>query len=141
MIRNKTRKAFTLMELMIVIIILGLLASMVLPNLTGKSQRAKQKITCTQMKIIYENLKSFKLDNGRYPSTSEGLDALIKTPDKELVSYPEGGYFSDDKLPKDAWGGNFIYVYNDTIEIVSLGSDHKEGGDGEAKDIYLSKCK
>ena len=136
-----TKKGFSLIEIMIVIIILGLLAAMVLPNLTGKSQQAKQKITCTQMKMVYESTKSFKLDNGRYPTTSEGLKALVESPDEEFGSYPEGGYFADGKIPQDAWSHNFIYLYDDKVEIIPLGGDGKEGGDGEAKDIYLSKCK
>jgi len=133
-------KAFSLMELLIVIFILGLLAAIVLPNLTGKSERAKQKITCTQMKILYESMKSFKLDNGRYPSTEEGLSALVSSPDESLVSYPSGGYLEDAKIPKDAWNNNFIYIYDDSVEIISFGGDRKEGGSDEAKDIYMSRC-
>ena len=121
------KKAFTLMELMVVIIILGLLASFILPSLTGKSDEAKTKITCIQMKNISQAVKMFKIDNSNYPSTSEGLGILV-----------EKNYFEDGKLPKDSWNNDFIYTSaGDSFEIISLGEDKAEGGDD---DIYYSKC-
>ena len=138
------RKGFTLIELMIVIVILGLLAAMVVPNLTGKGAEAKQKLTCVQMKSIYNGaLDMFKVDNGSYPTTEEGLGALVKNPDpSKYTNYAKSGYFKDDKLPKDSWGGDFIYTNDDgKIDIISLGADKKEGGSGEASDIRLSECK
>lgn len=115
------------MELMVVIIILGLLAAFVLPNLTGKSEEAKDKIVCIQMKSIGQTLKMFKLDTSSYPQTEEGLDILI-----------EKKYFEDAKLPKDAWGNNFIYIQNeDSFDLVSMGSDKKESTED---DIYYSRC-
>jgi general secretion pathway protein G len=77
-IKNKMRKAFSLMELMVVIIILGLLAAFVLPSLTGKSDDAKEKLTCIQMKSIDQALKMYKIDNSAYPSTEEGLNLLVE---------------------------------------------------------------
>jgi len=138
------RKGFSLIELMIVIVILGLLAAMVVPNLTGKGAEAKKKLTCVQMKSIYNGaLDMFKIDNGMYPSTEEGLQALVKNPDpSKYPNYSKTGYFKDNKLPKDSWGGDFIYINDDgKVEIVSLGADHKEGGKGEAADIRLSECR
>lgn len=124
-IRNK--KAFTLMELMVVIIILGLLASFVLPSLTGKSDEAKDKITCIEMENIAQAVKMYKIDNSSYPSTSDGLSILI-----------EKKYFEDGKLPKDSWGNNFVYTQNgDGFEIISFGGNKAEGGND---DIYYSKC-
>ncbi len=124
-IRNK--KAFTLMELMVVIIILGLLASFVLPSLTGKSDEAKDKITCIEMENIAQAVKMYKIDNSSYPSTSDGLNILI-----------EKKYFEDGKLPKDSWGNNFVYTQNgDGFEIISFGGNKAEGGND---DIYYSKC-
>ncbi len=125
--KNKFKKAFTLMELMVVIIILGLLASFVLPSLTGKSEEAKAKITCVQMKSISQALKMFKIDNSMYPTTEEGLKILV---DKK--------YFEDNKLPTDSWGNNYIYTSNeDGFDIISFGANKKEGG---KDDIYSSKC-
>jgi len=87
------------MELMVVIVILGLLASFVLPSLTGKSEEAKQKITCVQMKSISSALKMYKIDNSTYPTTEEGLKLLA-----------DKNYFEVKKMPKDSWGNKFIYL-------------------------------
>lgn len=126
-IKRKLKKAFSLMELMVVIIILGLLASFVLPSLTGKSEDAKEKLVCVQMKSIAQALKMYKIDNSAYPTTEEGLKLLSTK-----------GYFEDGKLPKDSWSNDYIYTLNDSsFEIISLGANKKEGGDD---DIYYSKC-
>lgn len=137
------RRGFSLIELMIVIIILGLLASLVMPNIMGKGEEAKQKIVCVQMKNIGETLKMFKLDNGSYPTTEEGLDALTKNPDAEkYVNYSKSGYFEGGKMPKDSWQSDFVYLATDGgFDLISLGSDRKEGGDGEGADIRFSECK
>jgi len=139
----KGRGAFTLMELMIVIIILGLLAALVMPNLTGKSEEAKQKLVCIQMKNISQALKMFKVDNGRYPTTEEGLEALMKNPSADdLPNYAKSGYLEDKTIPKDPWGHPFVYLEEEgTPELISLGADGKEGGSEENKDIRLSECK
>ena len=121
------RKAFSLMELMVVIIILGLLASFVLPSLTGKGEEAKRKLSCVQMKSISSALKMYKIDNSAYPSTSEGLQLLA-----------EKDYFEDKKLPKDSWGNEYIYTTTgDSFDIISLGANKTEGG---GDDISYSKC-
>jgi len=126
------RKAFSLIELMIVIVILGLLAAMVMPSLTGKGEEAKKNLVCVQMKSIYNGaLDMYKVDNSLYPSTEEGLEILS-----------EKGYFKDGKLPKDSWGNSFIYLNNGgSVELVSLGADKKEGGEDSASDIKMSECK
>jgi len=124
---NRNKKAFTLMELMVVIIILGILAAVVVPNVTGKSEEAKAKVTCIQMKNIASALKMYKIDNSTYPSTGEGLNILT-----------EKKYFEDGKLPKDSWNQSFIYTSTgDSFEIISLGANKKEGGED---DLYYSKC-
>ena len=130
--RNK-RAAFSLIELMIVIVILGLLAAMVMPSLTGKGEEAKRDLVCVQMKSMYDGaLDMYKIKNSIYPSTEEGLAALTK----------DSSYFKDGKMPKDSWGQEFIYLNNDgKVELISLGADKKEGGKDEAKDIKLSECK
>ncbi|MEA3513314.1 MAG: type II secretion system major pseudopilin GspG [Campylobacterota bacterium] len=126
-LNKKIKKAFSLMELMVVIIILGLLASFVLPSLTGKSEDAKEKIVCVQMKSISQALKMYKIDNSSYPTTEEGLALLV-----------EKKYFEDNAQPKDSWGNNYIYtVEEDSFELISLGANKKEGG---GDDIYYSKC-
>ncbi len=138
------RNAFSLIELMIVIVILGLLAAMVMPSLTGKGEEAKRNLVCVQMKSIYNGaLDMFKVNNSMYPTTAEGLEALVKNPDEEKYpNYSTSGYFKDNKLPKDSWGKEFIYINNDgQVELISLGADKKEGGKDESLDIKMSECK
>ncbi len=136
------RRGFTLLEIMIVVVILGLLAALVVPNLIGQGEQAKEKLVCVQMKSLKNALDSFKVQEGRYPTTEEGLKALIKNPNpQKYKNYPNGGFLGSDKLPKDPWGNNYIYVnQNGKIDIISLGADGKEGGSGENKDIRLSEC-
>ena len=136
------KKAFTLLEIMIVVVILGLLAALVVPNLIGQGEQAKQKLVCVQMKSLKNALDNFKVEEGRYPTTEEGLKALIKNPNPEKYkNYPKGGFLGSDKLPKDPWGNDYIYInQNGKIDIISLGADGKEGGSGENKDIRLSEC-
>jgi len=137
------KSAFTLIELLIVIAILGLLAALVVPNVIGQGEQAKQKLVCVQEKSLKDSLDSFKISEGNYPTTEEGLMALIKNPNpQKYKSYPNGGFLGNDKLPTDPWGNKYIYVNNSgNIDIISLGADSKEGGSGENRDIRLSQCK
>ncbi len=137
------KKGFSLIELMIVIIILGLLASLVMPNLLGQSEQAKRGVACVQMHSLSDALKSFKLANGSYPTTSEGLKALIKNPNPSTyTSYPTGGFIDSKKEPLDPWNNPYIYIKtSDSFDIISLASDKKEGGSGDDADIKLSTCK
>jgi len=140
--KKRVRRAFSLMELLIVIVILGLLAAMIIPNLTGKSEEAKAKLACVNMKSVSDALDMFKVDNGEYPTTEEGLKALLQNPDAEKYkNYSQKGYLGNQNTPKDPWGGEFIYTNdNSVVEIISLGADKKDGGDGENKDIRYSEC-
>ncbi|MEA3228747.1 MAG: type II secretion system major pseudopilin GspG [Campylobacterota bacterium] len=142
--QNRARKAFSLIELMIVIVILGLLAAMVMPSLTGKGEEAKRNLVCVQMKSIYNGaLDMFKINNSIYPSTEEGLDALVANPDEEKYpNYSTSGYFKDGKMPKDSWGNQFIYINEEgSVDLISLGADRKEGGKDESSDVRMSECK
>lgn len=141
-LRMAGRKGFSLMELMIVIIILGLLAALVMPNLIGKSEQAKQGLVCIQMENIHNALDSFKLDNGSYPDSEHGLDALLRNPDPERYNnFAPGGYFKNAVLPKDPWKHHFIYTKDDSgINLISLGADGKEGGKDADKDITYADC-
>jgi len=121
------KKAFSLMELMVVIMILGLLAMFILPNLTGKSEEAKAKITCIQMRSIGQILKMYNNDHSIYPTTEEGLEHLSSK-----------SYFDGSNLPKDSWDSNFIYLkQKEGFEIISMGPNKQESG---GDDLYYSKC-
>ena len=136
------KKAFSLLELMIVILILGLLAGVVMPNLLSKGEKAKRDLACVQMKTIYEALKQFKWDNGVFPSTQEGIKALIKNPNEQkFTKYDKNGYLDAKRVPRDPWDSEYIYIKNSNeIELVSLGPDKKEGGTGEETDIRFPAC-
>ena len=136
------KKAFTLIELLIVIVILSLLAALVVPNVISQGEEAKKKLVCIQEKTLKDALDNFKVAEGVYPTTQEGLMALIKNPNpQKYKNYPKDGFLKDKKLPKDPWGNDYIYINNGgVIDIISLGADGKEGGDGESADIKLSQC-
>ncbi len=121
------KKAFSLMELMVVIVILGLLAAFVLPSLTQKGEDAKKSLVCVQMKSVSQALKMYKIDKSTYPTTEEGLKILLQQ-----------NYFENNKLPKDSWGNNFLYILEENgFDLISLGADKKES---TPDDIYFSKC-
>ncbi len=134
------KKAFSLLELLVVILILGLLAAFVVPNLIGAGEKAKRDLVCSQMGSIGQALKMFKLDNGMYPETEEGLEALLTNPDADKYpNYSTNPYL--EKLPKDSWKTPFVYVQDGSkFELISLGADRREGGEAEAADIRYSQC-
>jgi len=140
---TQKRNAFTLIEIMVVIIILGMLAAFVIPNITGKSEEAKQKLVCVQMKSLSEGLKMFKIDNGTYPTAEEGIAALITNPSADAYpSYNKNGYLEGKNLPKDPWNHPYIYLNDgEMFDLVSLGADGKEGGSDDKKDQKLSECR
>ncbi len=134
------KKAFSLLELLVVILILGLLAAFVVPNLIGAGEKAKRDLVCSQMGSIGQALKMFKLDNGVYPATEEGLGALMQNPDADKYpNYSTNPYL--EKMPKDSWKTPFVYIQDGTgFELISLGADRKEGGEAESADIRYSQC-
>jgi general secretion pathway protein G len=122
------RKAFTLIELLVVIVILGILAAIVVPRITGRVDQAKIEATKVQMKAIKDALEQYKLDNGFYPTTEQGLKALVEKSNTPPVPTRWRQYL--DKVPKDAWDHDFIYVspgVNRPFELRSMGPDGKEG--------------
>ena len=122
------KKGFTLIELLVVIVILGILAAIVVPRITGRVDEAKIEATKVQMKAIKDSLEQYKLDNGNYPTTEQGLRALVEKPNTPPVPTRWRQYL--DKLPKDAWGNDFIYIspgVQRSFELRSLGPDGREG--------------
>jgi general secretion pathway protein G len=135
---REPRSGFTLIELMVVIVILGVLAGLIVPRLTDKPERARVVKAKMQIESLAMALKQFKLDNGFYPSTEQGLAALVNKPTtgETLKYYPEKGYIS--QIPKDPWGHAYIYIHpgeHDDFDLVSFGADGKEGGEGFDADI------
>ena len=106
------RGGFTLIEIMVVIVILAMLAAIVGPKLMGRTDDAKVTDAQVQIKNIETALKLYKLDNGSYPSTEQGLGALVAKPTVGVIpnSYKEGGYLESKKMPKDPWGNDYLYV-------------------------------
>ena len=138
---NISKNAFSLLELLVVILILGILAAFVAPNLIGKGEQAKRDLVCVQMNSAGQALDMFKLDNGVYPETEEGLEALTSNPDPDKYpNYRNTPYMKS--LPKDSWQNAFGYLKKDNgFELISFGADRKEGGNGDAEDIFFSKCR
>lgn len=136
---SKNRQAgFTLIEVMVVIVILGVLGMIVVPNVFGKLSSAKVDTTKITLRTVSGNLDEYYLNNGRYPSTQEGLQALI-TPVQGTKNFPDGGYIKGG-FPKDGWDNELQYVIpgteGRTYDLFSLGADGKEGGEGQDADIF-----
>ena len=138
--KKRAKRAFTLLELLVVILILGLLAYFVVPNVIGASDRAKRNLVCTQMASIANALDMFKMDNGMYPDTEEGLKALVSNPDSDKYpAYSSKPYMK--RVPKDSWKQTIQYIKTDNgFDLISFGADRKEGGTGDAADIRYSQC-
>ena len=133
---KKKDKGFTLIEIIIVVIIMSLIATLIVPRLFKKVEKSKKQITKTQIVMVENAVKMFKLDTGRYPSSAEGLEALMKKPDN--INNWDGPYL-EKGLPKDPWGREYLYAYpgkNYLFEITSLGADGQPGGEGENADIF-----
>jgi general secretion pathway protein G len=131
---------FSLIELMVVVIILGILAMYIGPKLMGRTEQAKEVQTRVQIEGLETALKLYKLDNGVYPTTEQGLQALVESPDAEnvLQNWRKGGYLEKGKVPKDPWGNEFIYLspgIQGDYDITSYGADGVPGGEDENKDI------
>jgi general secretion pathway protein G len=133
-------RGFSLIELMVVIVILGILAGMVVPKFMGRTDDAKIIKAKVDIAALTTALKLYKLDNGDYPTTEQGLKALIEPPDKEGGSgnWKKGGYLDKKTVPKDPWNNDFIYLCpgtHDDFDIISYGADGVPGGEDKNKDI------
>lgn len=134
------RRGFTLIEIMVVIVILALLAALVGPKIMGRTDDAKIQTTKTQIRNLESALKLYKLDNGVYPSTEQGLNSLVTKPTVGVIpkNFKEGGYVESKNVPKDGWGNDFLYVSpgeHGDYDLYSYGADGAKGGDGKNADI------
>lgn len=134
----QSTRGFTLIEIMVVMVILGLLVAVVAPNIMGRSDQAKVTVAETQLTNITKALDLYRLDNSHYPSTQQGLEALVSRPSgtPEPKNWNPDGYMKS--IPEDPWGNDFQYVspgMEGPYDLYSYGSDGQEGGDGDAADI------
>jgi general secretion pathway protein G len=133
-----TRSGFTLIEIMVVIIILGILVGLIVPRFMEKPEKARVVKAKMQIESISAALKEYKLDNGDYPTTEQGLEALAEKPSigKIPKKYPEKGYLP--KIPKDPWGNDYVYTSpgeHGDFDLISYGADGEEGGEGKDADV------
>lgn len=138
--REIGQKGFTLIEVMVVVIILGILASLIVPKFMGRADEAKIVKAKVDISAIETAVKLYKLDNGVYPSTEQGLLALIEKPETGTIptKWPDGGYLEKGKIPKDPWGNHYIYLspgLHGDYDIISYGADGAPGGEGIDQDI------
>ena len=128
--RKNRRSAFTLIELLLVMVILVILASIVVPKMTGYSERARKSRATAEIGSFKTALQAFEVDCGRFPTSDEGLHALVQAP-SGVQNYKQGGYM--DEIPMDPWGHAYIYKcpgqhHPDGFDVLSMGPDGHEGG-------------
>lgn len=139
--RRNSARGFTLIEMAIVVAIIGLIAALIAPRIVGKFLEAKRIKAATDIKSIVTVLELYILDNGRPPTTEQGLKALVEKPDVEPIpkKWREGGYLKQKFVPKDPWGTDYIYIspglHDPDYDILSYGADGATGGTGDNADI------
>jgi general secretion pathway protein G len=132
------QKGFTLIEIMVVVVIIGLLATLILPRVLGRQDEAFVAKAKSDIRALSSAMKLYRLDNFNYPSTEQGLEALMKRPDGDppAKNWKSGGYI--EALPRDPWGNPYQYLSPGErmeFDLWSQGSDGRPGGDGVAADI------
>ncbi|MBB5370303.1 MULTISPECIES: type II secretion system major pseudopilin GspG [unclassified Janthinobacterium] len=137
-IRQRFARGFTLIEIMVVVVIMGILASLVVPKLIARTGESKVAAAKVDMATIMQALKLYRLDNQRYPTTEQGLHALVEKPTSGPAAngWKAGGYL--EKMPKDPWGNPYQYLspgLKGEVDIISLGADGQPGGTGDDADI------
>ena len=133
---HRRASGFTLIELMVVLAIIGVLAAMIVPNVLGRADDARVTAARTDVGNLMQALKLYKLDNQRYPTAEQGLQALVARPSTEPVPANWKPYL--DKLPQDPWGHAYQYLnpgLKGEVDVMSFGADGKSGGEGYHADI------
>ena len=136
----KNSRGFTLIEIMVVVVILALLAALVGPRIMGRSDDAKIADAKVQIRNIESALKLYKLDNGIFPGSEQGLQALVEKPTVGQIprKYKVEGYLESKRIPKDPWDNDYLYLSpgeNGDYDLCSMGSDGVKGGEGTNADI------
>ena len=136
--RLRNQKGFTLIEILVVVVILGILAGIVVPRLLGEPEKARSTKAQIQIRSFEDTLARFKMENGFFPSTEQGLQALVEKPRTGKIpsNYRDKGYIK--RIPNDPWGSQYIYLspgIHDDYDILSYGPDGASGGDGDDADI------
>ena len=137
---KNNNSGFTLIELMFVIVILGILAGLIIPRIMGRPEEAKQLKAKMQIESLETTLKLYKLDNGMYPDTEQGLQALIEQPETGALpkNWRKGGYLEKGRVPKDPWENDFVYLSpgaHGDYDIISYGADGVPDGEDKNRDI------
>jgi len=130
------KSGFTLIELMVVIVILGILATIMMPKILDRPEQARRMKAKVQIRNLQSALAFLKTDTGRFPTTTEGLEALVSDPG--LKGWKQGGYIEGGKVPADPWGGQYVYICpgtHDEYDLESYGKDGEDGGTGDNADI------
>ncbi len=140
LLKHTNQYGFTLIELMVVIVILGFLAAFIGPKLVGQADKGRDVRARMDIQALETALKMYKLENGVYPSTEQGLQALIEKPGTGTVpkNWRKGGYMEKSIIPKDPWKNEYVYLSpgaHGDFDIVSYGADGVAGGEDENKDI------
>lgn len=135
---QKMQRGFTLIEILVVITILAILGALVVPKIMNRPNEARVVAARQDIRSIVQAMKLYKLDNGRYPSTEQGLKALVEKPNAAPVpnNWKTGGYL--EKLPKDPWGGDYLFLspgIKGEIDVMSYGADGQQGGTESDADI------
>jgi general secretion pathway protein G len=136
--KRRRMEGFTLIEIMVVVVILGILAALIVPNIMDRPDMARVTKTKQDLRALQTALNLYRLDNYRYPTTDQGLEALVEKPSVEPLppAYRKGGYL--ERMPKDAWGHPYLYLspgVHGEVDISSLGADGQPGGEGVNADI------
>lgn len=131
---------FTLIEMMVVVVILGILAMVIVPRIADRPERVRQDKAKVDIVTIGSALRHYKIDNGKYPTTEQGLKALVQEPESGPAPkrWFKGGYLEGRKVPRDPWGNEFVYVspgVYDDFDITSYGADGAPGGQDYDGDI------